>query len=139
MFVPAKEIGDSIWAMIVLYVERSLGKPSLDDEDYAHKIKEYRKLEIERRSDSFVQTVRRCLRPSLIASASIVTFLIVLVIVVFAITTLIDQRFDLQYIANFILGIVAATFILFVTLAMAFLTLSTLLFKLYYNEYHTLE
>ena len=96
-------------------------------------------MEIERRSDSFVQTVRRCLRPSLIASASIVTFLIVLVIVVFAITTLIDQRFDLQYIANFILGIVAATFILFVTLAMAFLTLSTLLFKLYYNEYHTLE
>ena len=43
VFVPAKNIGDSIWAIITIYVETILRKPQTGDHDYHRRIAEYEK------------------------------------------------------------------------------------------------
>lgn len=137
VFVPAKEIGDSIWTMIVLYAERAVGVPSPGDEDYAQKLKEYEKWANEIRNATLMQVARRAFKRALKGSICVTFPLMVIALIMSLLFG--DSEFDVQIIGILLVSFVISTLVLIAILTGAIVGLSTLMLKLYYNEHHTPE
>ena len=139
VFIPSKEIGDSIWKIITHYVERAVDKPSPGDADYDRKIKEYNEWADKHRNTTFRQTTRRLFVPALKASSMLILPLAGLIAFVFILAYWLDEGFNPEYIVYVVLGNLFAGVLLSIILAVLIVILITLLFKLYLNEYRTPE
>ena len=133
VFIPAKEIGDSIWAIVVLHVESALGKPTTDDEADQQQIGKYNQWASEMREATLAQTIRRVFIPAAKIAAKIVSP--VAIITLAAIIYLGVSRSDpvnTIVLTSISLGIAWGIILLVFTVFVVILL--SLLFKLYYND-----
>ena len=138
VFVPAKNIGDSMWAIITIYVETILRKPQTGDHDYHRRIAEYEKWQCEIRSASLVQVGSRMIAPALRGTLIVSGVLALLFLVLIAVAS-IQEGITLLAVVG---GIAVSLYlwgVIFFFLLVALLVMLSLLLKLYYNEYDVHE
>lgn len=138
VFVPAKNIGDSIWAVITTYVETILGKPQSGEQDYHRRIDEYEKWQCEIRSASLVQVGRRMTGPAFRGSMIVSAVLALLFLVLIAVAS-VQEGITVQAVAGSIAVSLYLWGFFFFVLLVTLLIMLSLLLKLYYNEHDVPE
>ena len=135
LFIPAKEIGDSFWAMIIFSLEKTLGKPDINEDPNSQKSTEY---------NNWVQWMRNA-SPMQIAQKTFVgvarsigifmifvfiVFLTYIAIIFFLSLATVREVTSFMVVFPFILSVL---YLFFVLIVVALLALGS---KLYFNEYY---
>ena len=135
VFLPAKDIGDSIWIIVTSLVERALGKPEIEDECASpSRLEAYSKWKCEIRKATLFEVGRRTLIPSLSFSTLFVAVLGLIPVLCVALFFGITRPDSLETIALNTLAYVIGAVILALGMTACLVVVSTLFLKLYLNN-----
>ena len=132
IFLPAKEIGDSIWAMVTFHIETSLGKPSLADNPSGEQIKEYKDWVQSMRNASPMQIMKSVI-PGVARAIGLFMISVYLIVLI---VSVIENQISPNDIVLFLIVSTVSLFVLYLILVVLVVILLSLGAKLYFNEYH---